>query len=128
MTVTAVQACLGLLALTCGQVLFWHRRDNVLGYLQGGLFITTLLIPLLGTPIFDEFDSEVTQLYANLIAVGGAAYLVGLYFGSPWETPRPRKPGSPSSSRGCRESCSGWWLFDRGPCRSWVAWRWAPDS
>ncbi len=83
MTVTAVQACLGLLALSCGQVLFWHRRDNVLGYLQGGLFITTLLIPLLGTPIFDEFDSEVTQLYANLIAVGGAAYLAGLYFGSP---------------------------------------------
>jgi len=83
LNIAAVQACLGLLALTCGQVLFWRRRDNVIGYLQGGLFVTTLMIPLLGTTVFDEFDPEVTHLYANLIAVGGAAYLVGLCVGAP---------------------------------------------
>lgn len=86
MTLTAVQALLGLLALTCGQILFWRRRDNILGYLQGGLFITTLAIPLLGTSIFERFDPEVTRLYANLMAVGGGAYLAGLCFGAPLGT------------------------------------------
>lgn len=63
--------------------MLWRRRDNVLGYLQGGLFITSLAIPLLGTSIFAEFDSEVTRLYANLIALGGAAYLAGVCVGAP---------------------------------------------
>jgi MFS family permease len=75
-----ILAC--LLVLTCGQVLFWHRRDNVLGYMQGAVFLTTVLLPVLGTTILDEFADHTVKLYADLLLVGAAGYLGGMFFGA----------------------------------------------
>jgi hypothetical protein len=72
-----------LLVLVCGQILFWRRRDNVLGYVQGGLFLGTFLLPLLGTTVTDQFSEEVVQLYRSILVVGAITYLAGLCFGAP---------------------------------------------
>jgi hypothetical protein len=78
-----LQLALSLLALTCGQVLCWRRRDNVQGYLQGGLFFASVLVPLVGTSVVDSYPQELVNHYANVVTVGAACYLVGLAYGSP---------------------------------------------
>ena len=78
-----IEICVSLLALTCGQILFWRRRDNVLGYLQVGLFLTTLLLPLAGTGLLEEFNEQIVELYAQILMIGSVAYLAGMCFGAP---------------------------------------------
>lgn len=76
-----VQIIASLAILTCGQILLWRRRDNVFGYLQAGLFIASVLIPILGTTVLDDADPDVIALYARILAVGAPAYLLGLCWG-----------------------------------------------
>lgn len=83
MGILKAEIALGLLALTCGQVLFWRRRDNVLGYVQGGIFLTTLLLPLYGTDFVERFDDDLVQVYANLLLLGGFSFLAGMCLGAP---------------------------------------------
>ena len=86
-----IGAC--LLILICGQILFWRRRDNVLAYVQGGLFLSTFLLPLLGAGVVELFSENVVRLYANILTVGALAYLAGLCFGAPVGN---RKTGIPA--------------------------------
>jgi hypothetical protein len=79
--VLKVQIIAALAILTCGQILFWRRRDNVFGYFQAGLFIASVLIPILGTTVLDDADPEITALYARILTIGAPAYLVGLWWG-----------------------------------------------
>lgn len=76
-----LQIIASLAVLTCGQILFWRRRDNVFGYFQAGLFIASVLIPILGTTVLDDADPDVAALYARLLLVGAPAYLLGLCWG-----------------------------------------------
>ncbi|HEX2180341.1 MAG TPA: hypothetical protein VHL54_12640 [Actinomycetota bacterium] len=87
-----IQIGICLFILVCGQILFWRRRDNVLGYVQGGLFLSTFLLPLLGTSIVDLFSEEVVRLYANILTVGALAYLAGLCFGAPLGNRKTAEP------------------------------------
>lgn len=84
--------CLAWLILSCGPVLFWWRRDNILGYLQGGFFFATIVVPVLGTTIVDDLDPVVTNRYAAMLVLGAAAHLAGLGFGAAfghrWRLPR----------------------------------------
>lgn len=83
MTLVKLGCFFGLLALTCGQILFWRRRDNVLGYIQGALFIATYMIPLFGTELLDLHATRTVSLYLKLVLLGAALYMVGLAFGAP---------------------------------------------
>lgn len=74
---------LSLLVLTCGPILCWRRRDNVAGYIQGGLFFATALVPIFGTTILDSVDQSVVHQYSRILAVGAAAFLLGLLYGAP---------------------------------------------
>lgn len=69
------------LAICCGQVLLWRRRDNLFGYLQAGFFFSAIAIPLLGTTTIDNARPEVATRYADLMTVGAITYLVGLSVG-----------------------------------------------
>ncbi len=77
-----LQIIASLAVLTCGQILVWRRRDNVFGYFQAGLFIASVLVPVLGTAVLDQADPEVVALYARILAVGAPAYLLGLVYGA----------------------------------------------
>ncbi|MEX2553213.1 MAG: hypothetical protein WD627_09490 [Actinomycetota bacterium] len=90
MSLFRLQIGVCLLVLVCGQILFWRRRDNVLGYVQGGLFLGTFLLPLLGTSVTEQFSSDVVQLYSTILLVGAIAYLAGLCFGAPMGNRRAR--------------------------------------
>ena len=87
-----MQISICLFILICGQILFWRRRDNVLGYVQGGLFLSTFLLPLLGTAVVDQFSEDVVQLYATIILIGAATYMAGLCFGAPVGNRKIRNP------------------------------------
>jgi len=76
------EICLPWLILSCGQVAFWWRRDNVLGYLQGGFLFATIAVPVLFTPIVDRLDRMDVERYANILIVGALAYLAGLCYGA----------------------------------------------
>jgi len=71
-----------MLVLTCGQVLVWRRRDNVLGYVQVGTYLATFAIPLFGTAILDRYEPEVIDTYAAVLLLGAPAFLVGLAYGA----------------------------------------------
>jgi MFS family permease len=79
--VTAVQILVALLILTCGPVLLWRRRDNVLGYMGAGLFVSAYLIPLVPTLRDHRFEPHLIRLYADVLSVGAIAFLVGLALG-----------------------------------------------
>lgn len=76
-----LQIVASLAILTCGQILFWLRRDNVFAYFQGGLFISSVLIPVLGTSVLADAEPSVVALYARILVVGAGAYLLGLCYG-----------------------------------------------
>jgi hypothetical protein len=76
------QLLASLAVIMCGQILFWRRRDNIFGYLQAGLFLASVVIPILGTTIIDTSDPEVVHLYARILLVGAATYLAGLCYGA----------------------------------------------
>lgn len=76
------QICLAWLILSCGQVLLWRRRDNVLGYLQAGFFFVSIIVPVLGTTVLDDADQTTVGHYADIMLVGVVAYLPGLCFGA----------------------------------------------
>jgi MFS family permease len=82
MTLLGVAIALCHLVLVCGQIALWPRRDNVLGYIQAGLFLTTFLLPLVGTNVLGEFDEPVVTVYAWILAAGAAGFLGGLLAGS----------------------------------------------
>lgn len=69
------------LVILVGHALLWKRRDNVLGYVAGGLFLAFFLIPLLFTDVLEVPREETVALYSRILVVGAAAYLVGLAFG-----------------------------------------------
>lgn len=84
MTLVRLQIGICLFVLICGQILFWRRRDNVLGYVQAGLFFSTFLLPLMGTGVIDLFSENVVRIYANILAVGAITYFAGLCCGAPF--------------------------------------------
>ncbi len=92
MTLVRLQIGICLFILICGQILFWRRRDNVLGYVQGGLFLSTFLLPLMGTGVVDLFTEDVVRLYANVLLVGAIAYFAGLCCGAPFGNRRSPIP------------------------------------
>jgi hypothetical protein len=70
----------------CGQIVLWRRRDNVLGYIQVGLFVSTIFIPIFGTTIIDDADPRVVDQYTRIVLIGAVAYVAGLCFGAPLGT------------------------------------------
>ena len=74
--------CLAWLVLSCGQVLFWWRRDNIVGYLQAGFFFASIAVPVLGTSIIDDLDPVDVNRYADIMVIGAVAYLAGLAYGA----------------------------------------------
>lgn len=68
--------------LTCGPILIWRRRDNVLGYLAVGIFASRYVVPLGPTLAGFDGDPEVLRLLADLLLAGAVAFAVGLGFGS----------------------------------------------
>jgi len=84
--------CFSWLILSCGQVMFWWRRDNIFGYLQAGFFFATIAIPVLATSVLDDFDPAIVNLYADIMVVGAVAFVVGLscgaFVGHRWRLPR----------------------------------------
>lgn len=73
---------LASLVLLCGQVAVWRRRDNILGYLQGGLFFASIAVPVLCTTIIDNSDPEIVGLYARILMLGAVGYVGGLFYGA----------------------------------------------
>lgn len=88
-----LQIGLALCVLVGGQILCWRRRDNVLGYVQGGLLLSTFLLPLLGTGVIERYSDTIVELYARILMVGAAGYLAGLCLGAPFGN---RNPGNPA--------------------------------
>lgn len=86
------EICIAWLILGCGQVMFWWRRDNLLGYLQAGFFFATIAVPVLATTIVDDLDPVAVNRYADILTVGAFAYLAGLtygaFVGTRWRLPR----------------------------------------
>jgi len=78
---TALQILVSLLALTCGPILLWRRRDNVLGYVAAALFVSTYVIPLRPALASERLDGATVARYADMLAVGAAAFLLGLALG-----------------------------------------------
>lgn len=77
-----VEICLAWLIISCGQIMFWWRRDNIFGYLQAGFFFASIAIPVLATSILDDLGPEFVNQYANIMVVGAFAYLAGLCYGA----------------------------------------------
>ncbi|HEX3539308.1 MAG TPA: hypothetical protein VHT75_02585 [Acidimicrobiales bacterium] len=72
-------AALGV--LMCGQILWWRRRDNVLGYVLVATYAVTILVPLYGTPIVSQFDPHAVERLSRILLLGAGCYLVGLGLG-----------------------------------------------
>jgi len=70
------------LVLLCGQVVVWRRRDNILGYLQAGLYFASFVVPVLFTTIVDDSDPSVVDLYVKIALLGAVGYLAGLVYGA----------------------------------------------
>src|SRR5947209_322879 len=73
---------LASLVLLCGQAVVWRRRDNILAYLQGGLYFASVVVPVLFTTILDDSDRSVVALYTRIVLVGAVGYLGGLLYGA----------------------------------------------
>lgn len=70
-----------LLILTVGYAVVWRRRDNVLAYVDGGLFLIMMALPLMFTPVIERLPTSISSLYARLLLVGSAGYVLGIAFG-----------------------------------------------
>lgn len=77
----ALQIVLALVVMSCGPILLWRRRDNVLGYLAAGVFVATYLIPLVPTLAAHRFDHATLARYADILAVGAVCFVAGLWLG-----------------------------------------------
>lgn len=84
-----VEISLAWLILSCGQVLFWWRRDNIFGYLQAGFFFASVAVPVFCTDLLDGFDEEYVNRYADVLMIGAFAYLIGLACGAALGQKRP---------------------------------------
>lgn len=71
-----------MLTLVCGQFLVWRRRDNVLAYVQGGMFLSTFAVPLFGTDITNNYERHVLETYVVVLLLGALAFLLGLAYGA----------------------------------------------
>lgn len=71
-----------MLVLVCGQILVWRRRDNVLGYLQAGTFLSTFAVPLFGTELLALYEDDVVRRYLLVLALGACTFLLGLAYGA----------------------------------------------
>jgi len=67
--------------LICGQILWWRRRDNVLGYLLVATWVVTILVPLFGTSVVAQANPHVVWRITWILTIGAVAYLVGLAIG-----------------------------------------------
>jgi hypothetical protein len=67
--------------LICGQILWWRRRDNVLGYLLVATWVVTILVPLFGTSVVAQANPHVVWRVTWMLTIGAGAYLVGLATG-----------------------------------------------
>ncbi|MDQ1400257.1 MAG: hypothetical protein QOK20_2189 [Acidimicrobiaceae bacterium] len=67
--------------LMCGQILWWRRRDNVLGYVLVATWVVTILVPLFGTSIVADSDPHVVRRLTAILLIGAGCYLVGLAAG-----------------------------------------------
>lgn len=76
-----LQIIASLAVLMCGQVLWWRRRDNIFAYFQVGLFVASVVVPILGTSVLDSADPDVVALYARILLIGAPVYLLGLAYG-----------------------------------------------
>lgn len=90
-TVVKLEIFVSLLVLMCGPILCWRRRDNILGYLLGGLFFVSVFVPLFGTRIVDSFEPDLVNHYARILMIGAVFFLAGLAYGSPLGN-RSRRP------------------------------------
>ena len=90
-TVVKLEIFVSLLVLMCGPILCWRRRDNVFGYLLGGLFFVSVFVPLFGTTIVDSFEPDLVNHYARILMAGALFFLAGLAYGSVLGT-RSRRP------------------------------------
>lgn len=70
-----------LLILSVGYAVVWRRRDNVLAYVDGGLFLVMVALPLMFTPVIERFPGSVSNLYARLLLIGSAGYALGIACG-----------------------------------------------
>lgn len=77
-----LQTLLALLAVTCGPILVWRRRDNVIGYLAAGFFVATYVIPLAPTLAANRLDHRTLVLYADILSLGAVSVLAGLWLGA----------------------------------------------
>jgi hypothetical protein len=71
-----------MLVLMCGQILVWHRRDNVLAYLQVGTYLSTFAVPLFGTNLLASYDDHTRNIYVLILVLGALAFLPGLAYGA----------------------------------------------
>ena len=70
-----------LLILTVGYLVVWRRRDNVLAYVDGGLFLIMMALPLVFTPVVERFPGSISSLYARLLLIGSVGYALGIACG-----------------------------------------------
>jgi hypothetical protein len=70
-----------LLILSVGYAIVWRRRDNVLAYVDGGLFLVMMALPLMATRVVERFPASVAGLYAKLLLIGSIGYALGIACG-----------------------------------------------
>lgn len=69
-------------AIFClGPYLVWPSRWNVVGHFQLGFFFVAYFIPLLWTDPAGSVSTSTVCLYASIMALGAASYLLGLPLG-----------------------------------------------
>jgi hypothetical protein len=81
-SVAKLEIFVSLLALMCGPILCWRRRDNVFGYLLAGLFFVSVFVPLFGTTLVDRFEPGLVDHYARILMMGAVFFLGGLLYGA----------------------------------------------
>ncbi len=70
-----------LLILSVGYAAVWRRRDNVLAYVDGGLFLIMMALPLMFTQVIERFPTPIAGLYTQLLLIGSICYALGIAFG-----------------------------------------------
>ena len=86
LTPTLILASLSLMA--AGSYLVWFSKRNILAHLSLGFILTAYLIPISATGILHDFPDDLIGIYAQILMVGAALYVVGIYLG--YYAPRVR--------------------------------------